>query len=181
MVLLELFWSFVKIGFTSFGGISMIPLISSEMLSHGWMTNAELSDIVAIAEMTPGPLGINSATFAGLRAAGIPGALAATLGVMAPTLTLCMLAAAFFERFKRSRRMEQIMVGVRPACLGTLCGVGVSLAMTNYLRASAVSYSAIAIGLADLLLLLKCKLSIPKVILISAALGVLCFGVLHLP
>lgn len=181
MVLLELFWSFVKIGFTSFGGISMIPLISSEMLSHGWMTNAELSDIVAIAEMTPGPLGINSATFAGLRAAGIPGALAATLGVMTPTLTLCMLAATFFERFKRSHRMEQVMVGVRPACLGTLCGVGVSLTMTNYLRASAVSYSAIAIGLADLFLLLKCKLSIPKVILISAALGILCFGILHLP
>ena len=181
MVLLELFWSFVKIGFTSFGGMSMIPLISSEMLAHGWMTNAELSDIVAIAEMTPGPLGINSATFAGLRAAGVPGALAATLGVMTPTLTLCLLAAIFFERFKSSHRMEQIMVGVRPACMGTLCGVGVSLALTNYLRNAAVSYTAAAIGLLDLFLLLKCKLTIPKVLLISAALGILCFGVLHLP
>lgn len=181
MVLLELFWSFVKIGFTSFGGMSMIPLISSEMLSHGWMTNAELSDIVAIAEMTPGPLGINSATFAGLRAAGVPGAFAATLGVMTPTLTLCLLAAIFFERFKSSHRMEQIMVGVRPACMGTLCGVGVSLALTNYLRNAAVSYTAAAIGLLELFLLLKCKLTIPKVLLISAALGILCFGVLHLP
>ena len=59
MVLLELFWSFVKIGFTSFGGLSMIPLITSEVLSHGWMTAAEGSDIVAIAEMTPGPLASN--------------------------------------------------------------------------------------------------------------------------
>ena len=65
MVLLELYISFVKIGFTSFGGLSMIPLISSEMLSHGWMTASEVSDIVAIAEMTPGPLGLNSATCPG--------------------------------------------------------------------------------------------------------------------
>ena len=67
MVLLELFISFLKIGFTSFGGLSMIPLITSEMTSHGWMTAAEVSDIVAIAEMTPGPLGLNCATFAGME------------------------------------------------------------------------------------------------------------------
>ena len=73
MVLLELYISFLKIGFTSFGGLSMIPLISSEMLSHGWMTASEVSDIVAIAEMTPGPLGLNSATFAGLRTAACRG------------------------------------------------------------------------------------------------------------
>ena len=64
MVLLELFVSFLKIGFTSFGGLSMIPLITSEMTAHGWMTASEVSDIVAIAEMTPGPLGLNCATFA---------------------------------------------------------------------------------------------------------------------
>ena len=89
MVLLELIWSFTKIGFTSFGGLSMIPLITSEVLSHGWMTASEVSDIVAIAEMTPGPLGLNCATFAGIKAAGIPGAIAANLGVLMPTLTLC--------------------------------------------------------------------------------------------
>ena len=70
MILLELFWSFCKIGFTSFGGLSMVPLINSEMLSHGWMTLSEVSDIVAIAEMTPGPLGLNCATFAGTRGRG---------------------------------------------------------------------------------------------------------------
>ena len=65
MILLELFWSFCKIGFTSFGGLSMVPLINSEMLSHGWMTLSEVSDIVAIAEMTPARWGWNCATFAG--------------------------------------------------------------------------------------------------------------------
>lgn len=80
MILLQLLWSFTKIGFTSFGGLSMIPLISSEMQVHQWMTAEEVSDIVAIAEMTPGPLGLNCATFAGMRTAGLPGAIAANLG-----------------------------------------------------------------------------------------------------
>ena len=64
MILWELFITFCKIGFTSFGGLSMVPLINSEMLGHGWMTATEVSDIVAIAEMTPGPLGLNCAIFA---------------------------------------------------------------------------------------------------------------------
>ena len=132
MVLLELYISFLKIGFTSFGGLSMIPLISSEMLSHGWMTASEVSDIVAIAEMTPGPLGLNSATFAGLRTAGLPGAIFAVLGVLTPTFTLCFLAAVMFQRFRTSHRLEQIMTGVRPASIGLLAGVCVSLSITNF-------------------------------------------------
>lgn len=82
MVLIDLFISFLKIGFTSFGGLSMIPLITSEMTEHSWMTASEVSDIVAIAEMTPGPLGLNCATFAGMRTAGIAGAVAANLGAL---------------------------------------------------------------------------------------------------
>ena len=117
MVLLELFWSFLKIGF-SVRRLSMIPLISSEMISHGWMTAAEVSDIVAIAEMTPGPLGVNCATFAGIQAAGFPGAIAANLGVLMPTLTLCAAAAVFFERVKGNKYMEHVLVGVRPAVWG---------------------------------------------------------------
>ena len=178
MVLLELFWSFLKIGFSSFGGLSMIPLISSEMISHGWMTAAEVSDIVAIAEMTPGPLGVNCATFAGIQAAGFPGAIAANLGVLMSTLTLCAAAAVFFERVKGNKYMEHVLVGVRPACLGMIVGVMCSL-FTNYLGASGqVSPPAVAIGVLDLVLLLKFKRSVPVVIGISALLGLLCFGVL---
>ena len=71
MIYVQLFLSFMKIGFTSFGGMSMIPLILEEMTSHGWMTAEDLSNLVAIAEMTPGPLGINCATFTGTQTAGI--------------------------------------------------------------------------------------------------------------
>lgn len=173
--LLELFWSFLKIGFTSFGGLSMIPLISHEVISHGWMDMAEVGDIVAIAEMTPGPLGFNCATFAGIHAAGIPGAVIANLGVMMPTLTVTALAAAFFRRFQDSKRLEQVMIGVRPACIGLVVGVIFDFAETNYIVNDAVSFPAIAIGLIDLLLLMKFKLGVPAVIVISAVLGLLLF------
>lgn len=180
MILIELFWSFVKIGFTSFGGLSMLPLISSEMLSHGWMTASEVSDIVAIAEMTPGPLGMNCATFAGIRTASIPGAVAANLGVMTPTLTLCALAAVFFERFKESRALRQVMTGIRPACVGMVGGVLIDLSLANYVEGGAPHLPTVALGLLDLLLLTKFHLSIPKTLCLSAAAGLLLFGVLGL-
>lgn len=180
MVLLELFWSFVKIGFTSFGGMSMIPLINSEMVSHGWMNATEVSDIVAIAEMTPGPLGLNCATFAGIRTAGILGAIMANLGILVPTFTLCAAVGFFFTRFKDSNGMKKFMLGVRPACVGLIVGAIITLSQSNYLAGSSVNLPAIAIAALDLYLLIGRKWSIPKVISISAALGLLFFGVLKL-
>ena len=181
MVLLKLFWSFLLIGFSSFGGLSMIPQISDQVLSHGWMTAEQVTDIVAIAEMTPGPLGLNCATFAGMQAAGIPGAVAANLGALTPALTLCAVAAAFFNRFRESRIMQRILVGVRPACLGMALAVLVNLAGSTYLKQGTPHYAAIGIGLLDLVLVVKCKVSIPVVILLSAGLGLLLFGVLGIP
>ena len=179
MIYLELFWSFLKIGFTSFGGLSMIPLVSGEMLSHGWMTAQEVTDIVAIAEMTPGPLGLNCATFAGMRTAGVLGAACANLGALCPTLTICLLAAVFFHRFRESRLMRKIMLGVRPACVGMIAGVMVTLTGSSYIdSAGAVSLPSLAIGGAALVLLVKYKVSIPKVICICAGLGLAVFGIL---
>ena len=179
MIYLQLFWSFLKIGFTSFGGLSMIPLISSEMLSHNWMTAEEVSDIVAIAEMTPGPLGLNCATFAGTRTAGFLGAIAASTGVLMPSFTLCLIAAIFFERFKKARLMQNIMTGVRPACLAMVIGVCLTLSSTNYTESGRISIPLIIIGVLDTVLLLKFKISIPKVILLSAVLGLLVHVFLH--
>ena len=181
MLLLELFWSFVKIGFTSFGGLSMIPLISSEMISHNWMNAQEVSDIVAIAEMTPGPLGLNCATFAGMRAAGLAGAFIANLGALTPTFTLCFAAAVFFEHFKQNRRLSQIMTGVRPACVGMVAGVVIQLALANYVDTNGeVHVPSLILGLVNLVLLMKFKISIPKVLLFSAVMGVILFGFMGL-
>lgn len=171
--ILQLFWSFCQIGYTSFGGMSMVPLINDEMVSHGWMTASEVSDIVAIAEMTPGPIGLNCATFAGMRVAGILGSMISILGVLMPTFTICAVAAVFFQKFKDSRILKTIMVGVRPAALGIIIAVMISLSRTNYLVAGTVSMKAAAVGLIAFFLLTKGKWSVPKVIVLSAFLGLL--------
>ncbi len=180
MLLLELFWSFVKIGYTSFGGLSMIPLISSEMISHGWMTAHEVSDIVAIAEMTPGPLGLNCATFAGMKAAGVLGAFVANLGALAPTYTLCAVGAVFFDHFRENKYLGYVMTGVRPACVGMVLGVVIDLALANYVVGGGVDVGAGVLGVVDLVLLLKYRVSIPKVLMLSAVVGVMLYGVVGL-
>jgi len=179
MLYLELFLSFVMIGFTSFGGMSMIPLINDEMLSHGWMTAQEVADIVAIAEMTPGPLGLNCATFAGMRTGGILGAAAASVGVLLPSLSLCLIAAIFMERFKESKLMGHALYGIRPVCIGMIAAVVIQQSMVNYAGTwlLGISWQALIIGAAALVLLIVLKWSVPKTIVVSAALGLL-FGVL---
>ncbi len=178
MLYLELFLSFLLIGFTSFGGMSMIPLINDQMLSHGWMTAQEVADIVAIAEMTPGPLGLNCATFAGSRTAGALGALSATLGVVTPSITVCLLAAVFITRFKENRLMEHALFGIRPVCIGMIAAIVVTQCQNNYAGTLlfGVSWQAILIGVVALVLLLKFKWNVPKTILVSAALGLVLGG-----
>ena len=157
----------------------MIPLISSEMISHGWMTASEVSDIVAIAEMTPGPLGLNCATFAGMRAAGIFGAFVANMGALAPAYTLTAIAAIFFDKFRDNKKLSQIMLGVRPACVGMVAGVVIDLALVNYSDInSKIHLPSLILGIVDLIMLIKFKISIPKVLLFSAVVGIILFGVL---
>ena len=169
--LFQLFWSFCQIGYASFGGLSMVPLINSEMLSHGWMTAAEVTDIVAIAEMTPGSLGLNCASFAGIRVAGILGAIAANLGVVMPTFTLCAIAAVFFERFKNGAVMRNIMTAVRPVCVGLLWAIVLSLCQTNYIAGGGIQLSGVLIGVLGIYLLVFRKWSVPKTICAAAVLG----------
>lgn len=175
MIYLSLFLSFMKIGFCSFGGMTMIPVINDEVLRFGWMTPAEVMDIVAVAEMTPGSLGINCATFVGLRTAGIAGALAANLGVMMPSLTLSMLAAHFIFRMKGNKVLESAMRGVRPASLGMLVAAAVTLGITTFMPMGGlrVSWNLVLIAAFCGFLLIKKNLSIPKTILVAAVLGLL--------
>ncbi|MCD8370671.1 MAG: chromate transporter [Clostridiales bacterium] len=171
--MLELFVSFLKIGMTSFGGMSMVPLINVEMLNHGWMTVREVADIVAIAEMTPGPLGLNCATFAGMRVAGLPGAVCANLGVLFPTYSIGWVAAVFFERFKSSNIMQCLLYGIRPVCIGMVISVVIDLSQSNYMLDGNLYIQPILIGIVALILLMKGKQRIPVVIIVSAVLGIL--------
>ena len=175
--LIQLFIAFAKIGFTSFGGTSMIPLIMDEMLSHGWMTEGDVINIVAIAEMTPGSLGVNCATFAGTQTAGWLGGLMAVLGVLSPTLTLTLIGAIFFQKFRESKVMGYIMRVVKPVCVGMILCVLITLSRSTYFAGGGVSLVGIGIGLFCFWLLYQKKLSIPKTIGVAAVLGLVCFGV----
>ena len=179
MVYLELFVSFLMIGFTSFGGLSMIPLISDQMLTHGWMTASEVADIVAIAEMTPGPLGLNCATFAGARTAGVSGAIIASLGVLFPTLTVTMISAVFFEKFRQNRLMENALFGIRPVCIGMICAVIIQQSIGNYAGAlfGFLSWPAVVIGAVSLLVLIRYRWSVAKTIVLAAVLGIVLCGI----
>lgn len=178
MIYLKLFVSFVKIGFTSFGGMSMVPLILEEMQSHHWMTSEDLTNLVAIAEMTPGPLGINCATFAGTQTAGVAGGIAAVAGVLSPAFTLTFLAAVFFCRFRESTVMKNIMGFVKPICIGMILEVILTLSMENYFEDAMPEWRSILIGGIMLFLIIKRKWSVPKIIGSAAAMGAVLYGIL---
>lgn len=151
----------------------MIPLVSDEMLSNGWMTAKEVTDLIAIAESTPGPIGLNCATFAGMKSAGILGAISANLGILTPTFTLCIAAAIFFEKARSSKIIDNILIGIRPACVGLMMGVVMSLCIANYCRGSTIDIWAILIGLISLYLVVIKDVSVPTVICLGALLGIL--------
>lgn len=173
IIYLRLYLSFVKIGFFSFGGMTMIPIINEEVLKYGWMTSQELMDIVAIAEMTPGALGINAATFVGLRSAGIPGSFCATLGAMTPSLTLCLAAAHFINRFRDNKTLNRILKGLRPISFGMLLSIAVVMGESAFFSDASFHWNLVIISIISGFCLMKWKFSIPKTILIAAILGLL--------
>ena len=175
--LVELFIAFVKIGFTSFGGMSMVPLILEEMRAHQWMSTEDLTNVIAIAEMTPGPLGINCATFAGERTAGVIGGIVAVAGVLMPAFTLTLLTAACFERFKNSTIFTRILLVLKPICIVLILMTILELLGENYVAGSRLDLPACGIGILMIYLIEKKKWQVPKVIGLSAVLGVLCYGI----
>ena len=120
--LVQLFVSYLKIGFFGFGGgYAMLSLIHSEVVVHnGWLTNSEFTDIVAISQMTPGPIAINSATYIGYEVAGIVGSVVATVAVCLPALTLMMLITHFFLRLSGNRYIKGVVGGMRPVVVGMI-------------------------------------------------------------
>jgi len=119
-LLLELFWIFFRIGSVTFGGgYAMISLIQQEVVSRGLCTDMEFADMVALSQMTPGPVALNTATFLGRTSAGIPGALAATLGLITPSLILSSLVLWLAGRIK-TRRWSGAIKGIRAASAGLI-------------------------------------------------------------
>lgn len=176
MLLIELYITFVKIGFTSFGGMSAIALILEEMEKHQWMSAADLTNLIGIAEMTPGPLALNCATFAGNQTAGIIGGLIAVLGVLSPAYTLALLVAIFYTRFKTSTVMQWIMKVVKPITIAMILDVLVSQSLQNYFPEYTLDFRAISIGILSFYLIEKKRWSVPRVILFATSCGLLLYG-----
>lgn len=129
MIYLELFWSFFQIGLFSIGGgYAAMPLIQNQVVDiHPWLTMTQFADIMTIAEMTPGPVAINSATFVGIQIAGIPGAVIATLGCIFPSCVIVMTLAYIYYRFRGLTMVQGILAGLRPAVVAMIASAGISL------------------------------------------------------
>lgn len=129
LTLLQLFVSYLKIGFFGFGGgYAMLSLIHSEVVTHnGWLTNGEFSDIVAISQMTPGPIALNSATYIGYEVAGIWGSIVATTAVCLPALTIMMLITRFFLRLHDNLYVKGVVKGMKPVVIGMIIAAALLL------------------------------------------------------
>ena len=135
MTVLELLWSFVQVGLLSVGGgYAAIPLIQEQaVVRHGWLTLREFSDLVTIAEMTPGPIAVNAATFIGIRLAGVPGAVAATLGCVVPSGIFVLLLARLYDRYRKTTLLQSVLGCLRPAAAALIASAGLSILGTAVL------------------------------------------------
>lgn len=129
MIYLQLFLSFLQVGLFSIGGgYAAMPLIQNQVVdTNAWLTMKEFTDLITIAEMTPGPIAINSATFVGIRIAGIPGALVATFGCILPSCFIVSLLAWLYRRYKKMSALQSVLACLRPAVVGLIAAAGCSV------------------------------------------------------
>ena len=128
MIYLRLFFEFFKTGLFAFGGaIATIPFLSDMGARTGWFTQEFLADMLAISESTPGPIGVNTATYVGYTVAGVPGGIIATLGLITPSIIVILIVAAFLKAFKDNKYVKQGLYGIRPASMGLIAAAGVTV------------------------------------------------------
>ena len=190
MILLRLFFEFFKIGlFSVGGGMATLPFLSDMADKTGWFDYAQIADMLAVSESTPGPIGINMATYVGYTTAGIPGALVASVGIIVPGIALVLLITAILDKFSNNIYVEGAFYGLRPASVGLITAAGVLVVKISLLNvdlfhqtnAIADLFQWKAVALAALLLVLTRYIKKTKglhpvyFIVFSAVIGIL-FG-----
>ena len=121
MLYLHLFWEFFKTGlFAVGGGLATLPFLQDMADPTGWFTRAQLADMLAVSESTPGPIGVNMATYVGFTVGGVPGAVIATLGEVTPSIIVILIVAAMLKKFRDSRLVANAFYGLRPASTGLI-------------------------------------------------------------
>lgn len=193
MIYLRLFIEFFKTGlFSVGGGMATIPFLQDMSRATGWFTSAQLADMIAVAESTPGPLGVNTATYVGFTVGtreygmlgGILGAVVATVGLVTPSVIVIVVIAYFLDKFRKSRYVDGAFYGLRPASVGLIAAAGVGIVLMSVFQISTVfEFAGAHLELKHLLLaalVLALTNWVPKVkklhpvyfILLSAVVGV---------
>ncbi len=185
MIYLELFWSYIQIGLFSIGGgYAAMPLIQHQVVEvHPWLTMTQFADIVTIAEMTPGPIAVNSATFVGTLVAGLPGALVATAGCVLPACFIVTALGFCYYRFRGLGVVQGVLAGLRPAVIAMIGSAGINLLLTAVYGTttlpadlSGLNVPALGIFLGAFLILRRWKVHPIKVMLGAGAAGLLLFS-----
>ena len=189
MIYLELFLTFLQIGAVSFGGgYGMISLIRETVLSHGWLTEAELLNMIAVSESTPGPIAVNMATFVGSTQGGVLGSFLATLGVVLPSFLIILLIASLIRNFLKYKGVQAFLGGIRPCVVGLILATAVTMFLSTAFSfksiedpilpdVSGLILFATIVAVAEILKKIRKKPTSPiLLILLSAGLGMVVYS-----
>jgi len=176
---------FLISAFSFGGGYAMIPAIKQQTINAGFLTNKQVSDIIAIAEITPGSFAISSATFAGVINAGVLGGIVATLGIVTPSLIYSTAVAAFYFKFQKSSALKDILKGIRPATIAFITYAVITLAMNSFkiavvfweINVSQLDLIAVGIAVFTFVLIKGFKLSPLLCLLVSGVLGAVFYAI----
>lgn len=187
MMWLDLYLSFVQIGLLSFGGgYAALPLIQKEIVERqAWLSLLEFVDVVTISQMTPGPIGINAATFVGTKVDGFWGALMATLGFVTPSLLIIMILIVLYQRYRSLREVQAVLKGLRPAIIALIGSSALTIILVALFRSSRIDVQFDQFQLSSFVImvisfyLIRFKKSEPiLVLLLSGVLSIVSYFVL---
>ena len=148
MLYLRLFWEFFKTGLFAVGGdMATLPFLYDMSEKTGWFTASQLADMIAVSESTPGPIGVNMATYVGFTTAGVPGVLVATLGLVTPSVIIILLIARVMKQFRDNKYVDAAFYGLRPCSVGLIAAAGLLVVRLALLRVDAFKASGAVLDL----------------------------------
>ena len=168
--LLVMFLEFFKTGlFAVGGGLATIPFLMDISNKYGWFSQSELANMIAVAESTPGPIGVNTATYAGVTTYGIMGGIIATLGLVLPSYIVIVIISKILEKFRENKLTQNLFYGLRPTVAGLITVAAYSLLQTTVFPELVLNIKALVMLLVFTLLVLSYKKLNPIVVIILGA------------
>ena len=150
MTLVKLFWEFFKTGlFTVGGGMASLPFLYDMSDKTGWFTYAQLADMIAVSESTPGPIGVNMATYVGTTVGGIPGAIVASVGFVMPCTIIVLIIARIIKNFRQNKYVDAAFYGLRPCSVGLIAAAGLLMVKISLLDTELFAQSGEVLDLFD--------------------------------